>query len=310
MSSSYVASAERSHNQEVTIVIPTLNEEIAIADVIDAVRSAGYDQILVVDGYSTDRTVEQAKAKSVRVITQVGVGKGGAIQTAIDSVETPLLVVMDGDGTYPPEYISRLVEHSKGYDEVIGARQKGRNFIPRLNRVGNWIITKTFNLLFSVTISDVLSGMYLLRTSSAKKLRIEALSFDVEVEIACKIAATGKIGEVPITYGKRLGKQKLSSRKHGPRILATMVWMAHYYNPVVLYSLLLALAAIPGVSILLWVLAQDIYYHIWHSGYALFSVMLLLLGSQAGAVGLISLLIKRSENRLLRLMSQTDDFDS
>jgi len=76
----------------VTVVIPTLNEEEAIGVVLDEVMAEGYRNILVVDGYSKDRTVEIAKSKGVRVVYQDGVGKAGAIATAIKIVSTPYML--------------------------------------------------------------------------------------------------------------------------------------------------------------------------------------------------------------------------
>ena len=84
----------------VTVVIPTLNEEKAIGLVIDEIRDAGYDNILVVDGYSEDSTTKLAALREVQVVPQNWRGKTGAIKTAVDFVKTPYLLVMDADYTY------------------------------------------------------------------------------------------------------------------------------------------------------------------------------------------------------------------
>jgi len=285
-------------SEKVTVVLPTLNEEEAIRSVIHELRECGFQKILVVDGYSSDRTVEIARELGVPVIMQNGPGKAGAIKTAIEKVSTEYVVFMDCDGTYPPSQIHKLLEHAKDYDMVIGARKNGRENIPKLNRFGNWVISKIFKLLFAKPITDVCSGMYLIKTEKARQLEITTTSFDVEVEIASQIASKGRITEVPITYRKRLGKQKLNPIKHGLRIISTLIWMANYYNPVILYGMIVALAAIPATAILTWVAYENIFNHVWHSGYALFGVMLLLLAAQGGAVVVTSLLIKRVEQRI------------
>jgi len=88
---------------DVTILIPTLNEEEAIGKVIQELKSYGYHNILVVDGYSQDRTVEIARENGAKVIYQVGHGKAAAIKTGLERVRTPYVLIMDGDGTYDPK---------------------------------------------------------------------------------------------------------------------------------------------------------------------------------------------------------------
>ncbi|MEM0041604.1 MAG: glycosyltransferase family 2 protein, partial [Candidatus Korarchaeum sp.] len=112
-------SSEGISKEQVTVVLPTLNEESAIGRVIDELLQEGYNNILVVDGYSTDKTVEIARGKGVKVIFQKGRGKAGAIRTAIEVVNTPYILFMDADYTYDPRDIGRLLRYA-GYDEVIG----------------------------------------------------------------------------------------------------------------------------------------------------------------------------------------------
>ncbi|MEM2614940.1 MAG: glycosyltransferase family 2 protein [Nitrososphaerota archaeon] len=155
----------------VTVVIPTLNEEDSIGKVIDGLIAEGYRNILVVDGYSSDRTVKIAKSKGVEVVYQSGVGKAGAIATAIERVSTPYMLVMDGDCTYNPKDAERLLRLAKDYEGVIGYRSDRGN-IPLLHRVGNWIISLIFSLVFGRRIKDPCSGMYLLRVDVARRLEL------------------------------------------------------------------------------------------------------------------------------------------
>jgi dolichol-phosphate hexosyltransferase len=86
--------------EDVTIVVPTLNEEKAIEAVLKNLLTEGFKKILVVDGNSKDRTVAIAKQHEVEIITQEGKGKTGAIKSAINHIKTPYFVVIDGDCTY------------------------------------------------------------------------------------------------------------------------------------------------------------------------------------------------------------------
>jgi dolichol-phosphate mannosyltransferase len=107
--------------EDLTIVIPTLNEREAIGFVLDELRQEGYENVLVVDGYSTDGTPDVARERGATVVFQHGAGKAGAIKTALEHVKTPYMLVMDGDHSYDPKDIKRLLAYAANYDEVIGA---------------------------------------------------------------------------------------------------------------------------------------------------------------------------------------------
>lgn len=285
---------------DVTVVLPTLNEEEAIGQVICALKRSGYHNILVVDGYSADGTTKVAESNGAYVVFQHSKGKCGAIETAIDNVKTPYMLVMDGDCTYDPKDIEKFLAHCEKYDQIIGVRANGRKNIPRLNRFGNWLITKTFNVLMGTKLSDVCSGMYLVSTDIARELELNTTGFDVEVEIAAQTATMGRVTEVPIDYKRRVGLQKLSSWKHGFQIIRTVFGLARTYNPALLFSFLVALAAVPALFILGWVAFELLLYGVWHSGYALAGLMLLVLASQGLTVATISLLLRRMEKRIMR----------
>lgn len=289
------------NKEDFTVVLPVLNEEEAIGKVIENIKKNGYNNILVVDGYSTDDTVAIASRNDVRVLYQLGVGKTGAIKTAIEHVRTPYLVIMDGDCTYDPKDIKNFFPHIRNYNEVIGARIIGKKNIPTLNRFGNWIINTTFNLLFDANLNDVCSGMYALRTNFAKRLDFLTKGFDVEVEIASQAVNTGRITQVPIRYHERVGQQKLQPWKHGFQII-TRVWkMAFYNNPVFLLSLFTSLSLIPAIIFLSFVALNGTKGMIM-AEYAPFGILFFIIGLMALISGILSILFKRMERRIVRTM--------
>lgn len=285
---------------DITVVLPTLNEEKAIGQIICELKRSGYHNILVVDGYSTDATTKVAESNGGRIISQHSRGKCGAIETAIENVETPYMLIMDGDCTYDPKDIEKFFVHAEKYDQIIGVRTNGRRNIPKLNQFGNWLLTKTFNVLMGTKLSDVCSGMYLIKTDVARELELNTNGFDVEAEIAAQTATRGKVTEVPIDYRKRVGYQKLSAWRHGFQIIRTIFGLARTYNPALLFSAIVALAVVPALIILGWVAAELLLTGIWHSGYALIGLMLLVLASQGLTIGVISVLMRRTEKRILR----------
>lgn len=282
---------------KITVVIPTLNEAGAIGKVIDELKANDYRRILVVDGYSTDSTAEIAELNGGKVVHQHGAGKAGAVKTALELVETPYVVFIDGDYTYDPADIWRLLNHSDRYSHVIGSRNKKQ--IGRIHRFGNWVIAWTFSMLFAMKVTDVCSGLYLLETEEARKYNLEEHGFVAEIELAAQSASAGSLTEVPISYRPRIGKEKLNTWRHGLEILYAAFKLARRYNPVLLYSGLAGLLVIPGSLVLLYVLLERLSHQTWHQGWALIGVMTLVVGAQAFTLASLTILTKNSERRLM-----------
>ena len=235
----------------VTVVIPTLNEEEAIGSVIDEVKVQGINNILVADGYSDDRTVEIASGRGANVQMQHGRGKAGALLMAFEAVLTPYLLVLDGDGSYDPADIVKFLPLMGSYDFVKGVRERNRN-MSSLHKLGNAVITKTFDLLFGTSIGDVCSGMYLLKTDAVRNLHLEKHPLTVEQEIAAQMVQfTGRVTTVPIDYRRRVGGvSKTKTWTQGIRDIITNFDLARTYNPIMLFSLVATFAVIPAMLLI------------------------------------------------------------
>jgi len=286
-------------NEELTVVIPTLNEADAIGKVIDELREYGYNNILVVDGHSDDGTAEIAREKGAHVILQEGTGKADAIRTAAKYIKTPYVLVMDGDYTYDPAYIKAMLEVIKDVDEVIGARVYGRENMPLLNRLGNWIITKVFNLLFGTELRDVCSGMWITRTEVLREMLPETRGFSIEVEVAANIASlAGSIKEVPIRYRRRIGRPKLK-RIHGFGILKDVLRLSWAYNPVFFIFAISSLILLPSLSVLTWVALELFFFGVKHYIWAIIGTIGTGIGVIALLLSIMALYIKRMEYRIM-----------
>jgi glycosyltransferase involved in cell wall biosynthesis len=291
-------------NTIVTIVIPTLNEQEAIGKVLDELFSIGLKNILVVDGYSSDGTSDTAKKYPISVIFQHGKGKTGALKTAFEKVKTPYMILMDGDFTYDPSCIHRFLEHMQSYDQIIGARNlDDKKNMSVLHKLGNKIITKTFNALMGTSLSDLCCGMYALRTEIAKNMDLSSTGFDVEAEIAAQIAFSGRITEVPINYRQRIGKQKLSTWKHGFKILNTILKLAMTYRPSVFYSIIVSITSLLGIGILAntvieWSLTKTL-----SVPWLLIGISILSIAIHFAGVGLEAKMLRRMELRIIRRLT-------
>ena len=284
---------------QVTVVIPTLDEEEAIGPLIDEVKAARYGKILVVDGYSKDKTVEIAKQKGAQVVGQHGKGKTGAVLVARDVVDTPYFILMDGDHSYDPKDIDRFVVHADGYDHIIGYRSKGNLNISKTHRLGNWILTKTFNILMGSNVPDVACGMYLMRTVKVRRLLFDRHGFEVDQEIAAQMLVDGKVTYVPIDYRPRIGEAKAPTWRQGFRALFAIVGIARRYNPVVLFGLTAAVAVIPAVGLLGYAAYLLLFLGKYHGGYLLGSLMLFVIGGQGLTVATIGYMLRRIERKLI-----------
>jgi len=158
--------------------------------------------------------------------------------------------------------------------------------------------------MFDTSLSDVCSGMYLLRTEPAKELDLHSGGFNADVEIIAQTAVRGEITEVPIEYRARIGKPKLSTWKNGTQIIYSVLIWTRVYNPVFIFSVIAALAFIPGLAILTWIVLSWLFQGIFFSGWALMAAILLLGAGEALTVGSLSLLIKRSEARITKRLKQ------
>ncbi|MGA9080032.1 MAG: glycosyltransferase family 2 protein [Halobacteriota archaeon] len=214
--------------QTVAVVIPTLNEARSIGKVIDGAPVArllenGFETtVYVADGRSTDDTREIAVEKGARVILADGRGKGSAIQTAFESIHADYAIMVDGDNTYPIEMAPEMIRLLKTHDVIIGSRLKGTiapGAMPRLNVVGNTLLSLLARVMYGVPISDVCTGLWAYRSDAIRCMNLSAIGFEIEADMFAECVRKGlRIAEIPITYRARVDQPKLSSLRDGIRI--------------------------------------------------------------------------------------------
>ncbi|WP_291998858.1 glycosyltransferase [Caldivirga sp.] len=291
----------------ITVVIPAKNEEKGLEFTLKELSELGFNDVIVVDGHSTDNTVNVARKYGALVIEQPGDGKADAVYYGLRLVKKPYVLIIDGDGTYDPSYIRPMVTKAinDDLDEVLGARTWGRENIPLINRFGNRILTSLFNVMFGTTLSDVLTGMYLLRTSMAKAIIPSTRGFSVEVDIASQVASMGKIGEVPVKYRKRIGDPKLRWT-HGISIGIDIIRLMARFNPLLILALLASLLVVPGIVLTVYVASQLIVNHVNHFIWGIIAFQLDTTGLLGILISLTTLMIKRMEYRLIRLFTKRE----
>ena len=213
---------------KVAILIPTLNEEMSIGQVIDRMpvedlSNKDYEMsIYVIDGNSVDRTQQIAVEKGAELILEKRPGKGVAMQTAFKRIAADYLIMIDGDNTYPPEKIVDFLDLLKNYDIVLGSRLRGNiadGAMPKINVFGNFALTLIARVLYRKKVTDVCTGFWGFRGEAINSMELVAQGFEIEADMFAECARHDfSIAELPIDYSKREDRPKLSSINDGLRI--------------------------------------------------------------------------------------------
>jgi glycosyltransferase involved in cell wall biosynthesis len=246
----------------IAVLIPCYNEALTVAQVVrDFREQLPGAEVIVFDNNSTDKTAILAKAAGARVVRERRQGKGYVIQSMFRSVDADIYVMVDGDGTYPAEAVTQLIEpvRTGDADMVIGSRlQPGSASQFRwLNRLGNRMYVFVVKVLFGVHLTDLLSGYRSFSRRLVKSLPLSAGGFQTEAEITIKTLERGfSIVEVPVSLGVRLpgSSSKIRILNDGLLILGSMFALLRDYKPLTFFGalggFLILLSLIPGITVL------------------------------------------------------------
>jgi len=234
---------EQADEAEVSIVIPCLNEENTIGDVVEkawqALRGMKVSgEVVVADNGSTDRSVEIARSRGARIVGVAVKGYGSALRGGIGAARGRYIVIGDADDSYDFLEAPRLVASLReGYDLVIGSRFRG-TILPGAmrwsSRIGNPLVTAILNLLFRSRLSDSQSGMRAFTQAAWNRMRLQSTGMEFASEMLIQARKAGlRIAEVPITFhpDRRGRPPHLHPIRDGWRHLKLMLT----YSPTVLF---------------------------------------------------------------------------
>ena len=279
--------------KDICILIPTLNEEESIQPVIREFRDLGYDNILVVDGHSTDKTVEKAKEAGAKVFIQSGSGKGQALKEVFGHIKEKYILLIDGDGTYLPRDAARMLEPllEDRADHVVGNRLENLQggALKRLNMFGNKMINRFFAAIYGVPLHDILSGYRAFTTEGIKMLDLSMPGFEIESEITIESVKKGlRIVEVPITYQPRPAgtKTKLHPFRDGMKIILTIFRMAKTENPMFYFGLMGSFVGMIGFLVGIYVARDWFLWRIEHIPLTILTAILIIVGLQLFMIGM------------------------
>ena len=176
------------HNLKISVVIPCYNEEEGVRKVIGRMPRT-VDEVVVVDNNCTDGTAQVARSLGARVVAERTPGYGAAYKAGLAAATGDVIVTLDGDGTYPPEEIPRLVDvlEKRGWDFLSASRfpLSDPKAMGLSNRIGNWILSAASAVLFFKPIRDSQSGMWVFRRAALGRLRLtsDGMAFSEEIKL-------------------------------------------------------------------------------------------------------------------------------
>ena len=239
--------------QDVTVLVPTYNEEPTVGEIVADFLEQGYDDVLVIDGGSDDDTQRVADEAGARVVEQSGSGKGQAVREALrDHIERPYVVMIDGDGTYLPSEVNRvLAPLDEGADHVLGNRLGNPDAFTRLNYIGNHIFNFEFAVAHGEHLGDILTGYRAFTLESARELTLTEDGFGIETEMCAESVGAGQnVETVDITYRERPegSEEKLHPVLDGGRIGFVVYKTTRRTRPTFFYGApLTVIAAVVGL---------------------------------------------------------------
>jgi glycosyltransferase involved in cell wall biosynthesis len=216
----------------ITIIMPCLNESKALGKTIDEIpfdslREMGYEtEVLVVDGGSSDGSVDIARDRGVKVLISKR-GYGRQYRFGFEHARGEIIITADSDGSYPLSDIVRIMEIlNEGSLDFISVNRFA-NMSPDsmgiIRRIGNFMLTRLTNLFFGLSLKDSQSGMWVFRKDMLTKMAFTSNGMSLSEEIKIKAFRNLKSSEVPGSYKPRIGKEKLRPLRDGWENLSFLI---------------------------------------------------------------------------------------
>ena len=245
-----------SSRSSVTVLVPCLDEELAIADVVSDFRRELPDaRILVVDNGSRDATGARARAAGAEVISEPRRGKGYAVVAGFTLLDEDIVIMVDGDGSYPAECARRLLDAYAvtPADMITGLRTATPTttaFRP-MHRLGSAIFARVFRLVFDHAPGDLFSGVRLFSRRFYKNVPVLFRGFELETELTVQAVEKGfRISEVEVPFRVRAAgsRSKLRTVHDGLRILRLLIVLFRDYRPLLFFGAIALVLFIAGLA--------------------------------------------------------------
>lgn len=286
-----------SAQNQIAVLIPCLNEALSIHKVVTEFRQElPSAEIYVFDNDSTDDTARIAMEAGAIVFKETRRGKGYVVQSMFQQVEADVYVLVDGDDTYPPQAVHRLLAPvlADEMDMVVGSRLQPecQSQFNALNRLGNCFFAQTLNLLFGTHLTDILSGYRAFSRRFVKGISLFSGGFEIETELTVKAIQRGyRILELPVDLKRRCegSESKIHLVRDGILILGMIVSLFRDYKPLTFFGALglilfcIGMASIVIISTTGNLASEPILLLLW----IILSVVMILVSLLAMSIGII-----------------------
>ena len=220
---------EKINKSNIEILIPTLNEEGNIQETIKGLQSRNFKNITIIDDNSSDNTTQISKDLGCNVIeNEKRLGFGMALIKAFQNSKFEYCCVFDGDNSFDPDSLIEMIkELEKGNDFVFCSRYKHDNVSADdtfVSKFGNFFFTKTINVLFNITSSDVLFLYVMGKKENFNSLKLQSSDFRICIEILLKSYLNYSCVEIlSIERKRKFGESKVNTIIDGVKILLNIL---------------------------------------------------------------------------------------
>ena len=252
--------------EKIAVLIPCYNEELTIEKVIKDFRKELPDaDIYVYNNNSKDKTKEIAIKNGAIVVDEYKQGKGNVVRSQFRDIDADIYVMVDGDDTYPAEFVHQLIEPIKNgqADMTIGDRLSNGTYQKENKRpfheFGNNLVKKAINVLFDTKLKDIMTGYRAFNRRFVKNMPVLSPKFEIETEMS--LYALDKkyiIKEIPIVYRDRPegSSSKLDTVGDGIKVVKTIARMFKDYKPFRFFGIIALILFIIGLAIGIPVLVE------------------------------------------------------
>ena len=252
--------------EKIAVLIPCYNEELTIEKVVkDFKRELPEADIYVYDNNSKDKTAEIAKKAGAIVRREYRQGKGNVVRTMFREIDADIYVMVDGDDTYPAEFVHKLIEPVKNdeVDMAIGDRLSNGTYQQEIKKnfheFGNNLVRGSINVLFNNKLKDIMTGYRVFNKMFVKNMPVMSPKFELETEMTLfALDKKFRIKEIPIVFRERPegSESKINTVSDGMKVIKTIIKMFKDHQPLKFFTIIAVVLFIIGIIIGIPVLVE------------------------------------------------------
>ena len=245
--------------EKIAVLIPCYNEELTIEKVVkDFRRELPEAEIYVYDNNSKDKTAEIARKAGAIVRKEYRQGKGNVVRTMFREIDADIYVMVDGDDTYPAEFVHQLIEPVKKdeVDMAIGDRLSNGTYQQEIKKnfheFGNNLVRASINVLFKNKLKDIMTGYRVFNKMFVKNMPVMSPKFELETEMTLfALDKKFRIKEIPIVFRERPegSESKINTVSDGMKVIKTIIKMFKDHQPLKFFTIIAAILFIIGIII-------------------------------------------------------------